>query len=158
MQVDIANIPTILDSLKRISDYIFIDLGKSLSKLSLPIIKSADQIVLTLSLDKSTVAQTTAVWNYFKEQGIKQEKVYFLINRAVSLEGLSKSEVEKELDLMIPLAVPYMGRDFTLANNLNQPIGDKFPQDAVTISLRQAGEDITRRIEENSSKDYFDLF
>jgi len=80
------------------------------------------------------------------------------INRSVSLEGLSKSEVEQELDLVIPLAVPYMGRDFSLANNLNVPIGDKFPQDAVTIFLRKDGEEITRIIEANSIKKFDDFF
>lgn len=147
-EVDISHIPVILESLRKIADYTFVDLGKSLSRISMPIIKSADQIVITLALDLSTVAQTKAVWQYLKDQGITNEQVYFLINRSVGLEGLAKSQVEEEMGVVIPLALPYMGSNFTLANNLNQPISDKFPQDAVTISLRQAGDDIIRRIEE----------
>ena len=154
--VEISNIPIFLDSLRKIADYIFVDLGKSLSRISMPIIQSADQIVLTLSLDTSTVAQTKAVWEYLKEQGVTKEQIYFLINRTVSLEGLAKSEVEEQMGLVIPLAVPYMGRNFTLANNLNQPISEKFPQDAVTISLRQVGEDLIRRINQDTKvPDYF---
>ena len=147
--VEISNIPVFLDSLRKVADYIFVDLGKSLSRISMPIIKSADQIVLTLSLDPATVAQTKAVWEYLQDQGITKEQVYFLINRSISLEGLSKSEVEEQMGLIIPLAVPYMGRNFTLANNLNQPLEEKFPQDAVTISLRQVSDDLIRRIEES---------
>ncbi len=122
----------------------------------MPAILSADLIVLTLSLDQMTVEQTKAVWEFLKKKGVTQQQVYFLINRAVGLEGLPKSEVEKILGTTIQLAVPYMGNDFTLANNLNQPIADKFPQDAVTISLRQASDEMFRKIEMRTQKtEYF---
>jgi hypothetical protein len=79
-----------------------------------------------------------------------------LINRSVSLEGLTKTEVEEILGTTIQLAVPYMGRSFTLSNNLNQPIAEKFPMDAVTISLRQANDEMFRKIESRrKSQDFF---
>jgi MinD-like ATPase involved in chromosome partitioning or flagellar assembly/CheY-like chemotaxis protein len=155
-QLDVSRIPLIIQGLKNISDFVFIDLGKSLSRIILPTIVAADLIVLTLSLDQSTVAQTKTVWEFLQKKGVKEDQVYFLINRAVSLEGLAKSEVEKILGMTIQLTVPYMGVDFTLANNLNQPIADKFPQDSVTISLRQASDEILRKIEKRSQKmDFF---
>ncbi len=139
-----------------ISDYLFIDLGKTLSRISIPIIKDADQIVLTLSLDQTTVEHTKAVWKFLKEQGIDRNQIYFLINRAVGLEGIKKSEAEETLGTAIQLAIPYMGSNFTLANNLHQPVADKFPQDAVTMSLQQAAEDIIEKIEKSASNlDYF---
>jgi len=151
-QIEISRVPVIIEALKKISDYVFVDLGKSLSKISLPIIKSADQVVLTLSLDKATVDQTLAVWKYLQEQGIGKDQIYFMINRALNLEGLNKSEVEEILGVLVSLAVPYMGRNFSLSNNLNQPISEKFPQDAVTISLRQATEEIIQKIEKKANK------
>ena len=154
-KLDVTRIPVILETLKSISDYVFVDFGKSLSKISMPVILAADQIVLTLSLDKTTVEQTKSVWEFLQKKGVKKDQIYFLINRAVSLEGLNKSEVEEILDTTIQLAVPYMGRNFTLANNLNQPIAEKFPQDAVTISLRQASDEMLRRIEKRDQKIMF---
>jgi hypothetical protein len=59
---------------------------------------------------------------------------------------LTKVEVEEQLGTKIQLALPYMGRDFALANNLNQPVSLKFPQDAVSFSLIQAAEEIEERI------------
>ena len=155
-ELDITRTPQILEAVRKQSDYVFVDLGKSLSRISMPAILSADLIVLTLSLDQMTVEQTKAVWEFLKKKGVTQQQVYFLINRAVGLEGLPKSEVEKILGTTIQLAVPYMGNDFTLANNLNQPIADKFPQDAVTISLRQAIDEMFRKIEMRTQKtEYF---
>lgn len=155
-ELDVSRIPVIIDTLKRFYDYVFIDLGKSLSRISMPIITSADQVVLTLSLDPATVALTKSVWEFLKDQGIRNDQSYFIINRAVGLEGLPKSEVESQLEIIIPIAVPYMGGDFTLANNLNQPLATKFPQDAVTISLRQASQEIiTRSMKDRNPTDFF---
>lgn len=150
--LDVSRILIVLNALKQISDYVFIDLGKTLSQISLPIIKSADQIVLTLSLDQTTVEHTKTVWKFLQSQGVEKNRVYFLINRAVGLEGLAKSQVEEILGTVIQLAIPYMGGNFTLANNLHQPVVDKFPQDSVSISLRQASDEISRRIQQSTSK------
>jgi MinD-like ATPase involved in chromosome partitioning or flagellar assembly len=146
-ELDISCIPLIIDSMRRSFDYVFVDLGKSLSQISLPIIQAADQIVVILSLDEATAKLTYSVWDFLKSKGIRKEQVYMLINRAVGLEGFSKSEVEEQLGLVITNAIPFMGREFTLANNLHQPILHKFPDDAATIAMRQAVREIHQRAE-----------
>lgn len=150
-ELDISRIPVLIDTLKSVFDYVFVDLGKSLSRISLPIIQSADQIVLILGLDEATATLTYSVWDFLKANGIKPEQVYPLINRAVGLEGFSKSEVEETLGVTINNTIPYMERNFTLANNQHQPILHKYPDDAVTISMRQAVREITERIEKRAS-------
>ncbi|MEN8240839.1 MAG: hypothetical protein ABFS17_02870 [Chloroflexota bacterium] len=146
-KLDISKIPVLINNLRKIFDYVFVDLGKSLSRISLPIITSASQIVMLLGLDQPTVTQTKSVWDYLKSQGVAEKNFYFLINRAVGLEGLTKSEVDEQLGIRIPLALPHMGRDFSLANNLNLPVSVKFPQDAVTFSLVQAAGEIKEKID-----------
>ena len=154
--LDASRIFIVLEALKHISDYVFIDLGKTLSRISLPIIKSADQIVLTLSLDQTTVKHTKSILDFLQSEGVEKNQIYFLINRAVGLEGLAKSQVEDIMGTAIQLAIPYMGSNFTLANNLHQPVVDKFPQDSVSISLRQVSDEITRRIQQSvSGMEYF---
>lgn len=145
--LDASRIPEILNIMKKSFDLIFIDLGKSLSRISLPIIQSADQIVLIFSLDEATTLLTYSVWDFLQSIGIKSEDVYMLINRAVGLEGFSKAEVEKKLGVLITDSIPNLGREFTLANNMHQPILDKFPDDAVTIAMRQAVHEISQKIE-----------
>ena len=49
--------------------------GKTLSRISLPIIKAADQIVITLSLDQTTVEHTKTVWKFLQENGIRNNFV-----------------------------------------------------------------------------------
>jgi hypothetical protein len=40
--------------------------------------------------------------------------------------------------------IPYMGSNFTLANNLNQPITIKYPKDTTSIVLKEAAENMVK--------------
>jgi hypothetical protein len=59
------------------------------------------------------------------------------------LEGVSKAEAEQIIGMPIRLTIPYMGSDFTLANNQNIPVPVKFPTATATIMLNQAAMDIS---------------
>jgi hypothetical protein len=70
------------------------------------------------------------------------QKVYAILNRAVGLEGVTKAQAEQMIGLPIKTTMPYMGGDFSLANNLNQPITVKYPTDTASIILKGAAEEI----------------
>jgi CheY-like chemotaxis protein len=144
--LQVGHIPHIVDSLRRAYDYVFVDLGRSLSKISMPIIHDADLVVLILSTDLSTVNHTKKVWHYLHDQGIGANRVFPILNRAVGLEGLTKAEAERILGIEIKLTMPYMMGNFTLANNQNMPISVKFPTDTATMILKQAAVDMSRKI------------
>lgn len=144
LQVD--HIPNIIDSLRKEYDYLLVDLGRSLSRIGLPIICAADLIVLILSTDLSTVNHTKKVWNYLKGQGIDANRVFPILNRAVGLEGLTKAEAEKILEIEIKLMIPYMMGNFTLANNQHLPVSVKFPTDTASIVLKQAAIEMSQKV------------
>jgi hypothetical protein len=87
---------------------------------------------------------TQKLWHYLKGQGIQPNHVFPILNRAVGLEGLTKSEAEKILGLDIKLMVPYLMGNFSLANNQNTPISIKFPTDTATMVLKQASIEMTQ--------------
>ena len=144
LQVD--RIPNIVDALRRAYDYVLVDLGRSLFRISLPVIQAADLLVLILSTDMSTVSQTRKIWHYLREQEIDPKRVYAIINRAVGLEGLTKTETERILEIGIHLTIPYMMGNFTLANNQNIPISIKFPTDTASMILRQAAIEMSQKV------------
>jgi hypothetical protein len=80
------------------------------------------------------------VREYLKSQGIDDQRIYAILNRAVGLEGLTKNEAEEIIGVPIKLTMPYMGSNFTLANNLNHPITHKYPRDTASIVLKDATE------------------
>lgn len=136
-------IPEILDNLTKAYDYTLVDFGRALSRISLPIIKEADVVVLVVSTDLSTVKLTKKVWNYLQEQGVARNRVFTILNRAVGLEGLSKSEAEQILGIEIRMTMPYMMGNFTLANNQNTPIAVKFPTDTASMIFKDVATQIS---------------
>jgi pilus assembly protein CpaE len=144
-KLDIEKIPWIINTLRKNYDYVLLDIGRTLSKITLPIIEEADLIVLVLGTDLSTVTLTKRLWGYLKELGVTSDRVFALLNRAVGLEGLTKSEAEKILGLEIKLMMPYMMGNFTLANNQHMPIITKFPTDTASMVLKQAALEMSRQ-------------
>jgi len=134
--LQVARIPKIINVLQNSYDFVVVDLGRSLSRISLPIIQKADLLVLIMSTDQSTITLTKKVWDYLQTQGIESQNMFAILNRAVGLEGLTKVEAEEILGLPIKTALPYMGSNFALANNLNQPIIIKYPEDTAAIVFK----------------------
>ena len=132
----------IVDRLSSTYDFIILDIGRSLSRISLPLIQKADLIILIVSTDHSTVKLTKTVYDYLQAQGVNSQKIYAILNRAVGLEGMTKSQAEEIIGLPIKTTMPYMGGNFALANNLNQPITLKYPTDTASIILKGAAEEI----------------
>ena len=135
-ELQVQRIPEIIDALQQAYDFVFVDLGRSLSRISLPLLKKADLLVLIMSTDKSTISLTKTVLDYLRAQGIDFQNFYAILNRAVGLEGLTKNEAEEILDLPIRAALPYMGGSFALANNLNQPIILKYPENTASLVFK----------------------
>lgn len=123
-------------------DFVLLDIGRALSRISLPLIQKADLILLVVSTDQSTVQLTKTVWDYLKEQDIDNRKIYAILNRAVGLEGLTKTQAEEIIGLPIKTTLPYLGGNFALANNLNQPITVKYPTDTASIIFKGAATDM----------------
>ena len=134
----------IVAALRSSYDFVILDLGRSLSRISLPLIQQADLISLIVSNDHSTVQLSQTVWHYLQSQGIDSQKIFTILNRAIGLEGATKAEAEKTIGLPIKTTMPYMGGNFALANNLNQPITVKYPSDTASIILKGLAVDVVK--------------
>lgn len=140
----VDRIGQIVDVLRSAYDYVILDIGRSLSRISLPLIQKADLITLIVSTDQSTIHLTKTVWEYLQAQGIEDQRVFAILNRAIGLEGLTKSEAEAIIGIPIRTTMPYMGSNFTLANNLNQPITVKYPNDTATFVFKDAAQSMVK--------------
>jgi pilus assembly protein CpaE len=151
-QLAVGRIPEILTALQDTFDFVFIDLGRSLSRISMPILIQADVLALVTNNDLSTITLTHTIWDYLQQQGVNPQRIYPLLNRAVGLEGLTKSEVEDKLGFQIRLTVPYMGGNFTVANNRHEPVISKFPSDSAALVIEQISKqmvELSKLVREN---------
>jgi pilus assembly protein CpaE len=143
-QLKVGMIPDILTSLQEAFDFVFIDLGRSLSRISLPIISKADVLALVISNDLSTITLTQTIWSYLLAHDVKPQHIYPILNRAVGLEGMTKPEVEAKLGFSIRQTLPYMGGNFTAANNRHEAVITKFPSDSASLVIELASQQIIK--------------
>ncbi len=62
----------------------------------------------------------------------------------MGLEGATKAEAEEIIGLPIKTTMLYMGANFALANNLNQPITTKYPMDTASIIIKTLAVDMVK--------------
>lgn len=135
-ELKVERLDTLFTELRKMFDYVLVDIGRALSRVSLPVLRHSSRIVVIVSPDAATVALTKTVIQYFDLKDVRRHQIMAVLNRSVGLEGLSRPEMERELGFSIPLLVPYMGGQFALANNQHQPLSVKFPNDTVTYTLQ----------------------
>jgi pilus assembly protein CpaE len=138
-----GRIGDIVSALKEAYDYVLIDIGRSLSRITLPLIQQADLNILVVSTDVSTVPLTKSVWEYMEHKGVNTNSVFTILNRSVGLEGLSKADAEKALEIPIRAALPYLGSNLVFANSHHQPFTLKFPKDAASIVFQEMAKEMS---------------
>jgi MinD-like ATPase involved in chromosome partitioning or flagellar assembly/ActR/RegA family two-component response regulator len=141
-QLKVGRIWDIVRALKEAYDYVLIDIGRSLSKITLPLIQHADIIALIISTDTSTVSLTKTLWKYLKRKGVESSSVYAILNRAVGLEGLSKVDAEKMIEIPMNATMPYLSSNFSFANSHHQPFTLKFPRDTASIVFQDTAKEM----------------
>lgn len=138
--LNVSRIGDLVSGLKSAYDYVLLDLGRSLSRISLPLIMQADLVVMVVGADMSTVELSRTVWDYLQSKGVQAASMFTILNRAVGLEGLTKAEIEQKLGVPIKTSVPYLGGNFSMANNQHQPFSVKFPRDTAAIVLKETAQ------------------
>lgn len=142
-QLNASRVWDVIMGLKQSYDYVLVDIGRSLSKITLPLLQHADLAVMMVSTDVSTISLTDTVLGYLETKGVSQEMVYTILNRHASLEGLSKREAETILGIKINAAIPYLGPNFGFANSQHRPFTLKFPTDTASIIFHESTREMT---------------
>ncbi|MBI3167320.1 MAG: response regulator [Chloroflexi bacterium] len=140
--LNVGRIWDIVSGLKASYDYVLVDIGRSLSKITLPLIQHADLVALLISTDVSTVSLTKIIVDYLKAKGVNPDQIYTILNRHAGLEGLSKREAETMLGIEVNTAIPYLGTNFGFANSQHRPFTLKFPNDTASIIFHDSARDM----------------
>ncbi len=148
-QMKVGRIWDVVTSLKASHDYVLVDIGRSLSKITLPLIQHADLVTLVVSTDISAAALTKTLWDYLKSKGVQESSLYTILNRAVGLEGLSKADAENKLGMKINISMPYLGTNFSFANSHHQPFSLKFPRDTASIIFQDTAREMAVLAQKN---------
>jgi pilus assembly protein CpaE len=141
-RLKVVSMADMVNSMKTAFDYVLVDVGRSLSRISMPLIETADLIAVIVNTDSSTITLTKTVWEYLQIKGVEASSVYVILNRAVGLEGMTRAEAEKILKLEIKKSMPYQGSNLALANNQHQPFTQKYPDNTNVIIFREMAKEM----------------
>ncbi|MBU1877721.1 MAG: AAA family ATPase, partial [Chloroflexi bacterium] len=146
--VEVTQIVPLFNTLRTMFDYIFVDFGRSLSRISLPILRDSQCIVLILAADRTTIDQTHTYVEYLTspEVGIPRERFVLVYNRAVGRAGLDLPEIEARLGLPAAASVPYSEDCFTDASNRGRPLAELFPYHVSGLALKELAERLEKQL------------
>jgi pilus assembly protein CpaE len=144
-ELEVDQIVPLFDALRKQYDYIFVDFGRTLSRISLPIIESSDGIVLVLSPDISTVRGTRRVLDFLASRDISLERVFIVNNRTVGRVWTSAEDIERELGLRLNVTIPYTVEYMTLAINDAVPFMLRFPENSASSAFTGIAQELHSR-------------
>lgn len=147
----VDHVEAVITELRRAFDVVFVDCGRTLSRISLPLLRQAAKIMLVVSSDLATVALTKTVLLFLDSQGIRRKNIGLVLNRAVGLEGLSRPELERELGLAVCSLVPHLSDQFALANNQHVPLVTRLASNTVLFTLQDLTDYIAAGLHEPAS-------
>lgn len=143
----VDRVPMVFETLRASFDYLCVDFGRGLSRITLPLLETSEVIVFILGPDLNTVHLAKIVLNFLRRTGITDAQLFPILNRAVGREGLTKAQIEQELEIQIQGAVPYAHNNFTLAINQNRPFARQFPEDTTTMILQDMAKQLKDHVD-----------
>lgn len=95
--VTTRDLEKVLGILRRVYAVIVVDLPSALSEISLAFLDASDTIVEIVTYDSTTIHNTIAVADTFRQIGYAPSKVHYLVNRADSPGGINPDDLERAL-------------------------------------------------------------
>lgn len=151
LEIDVAQIPALFQILKETYDYVLIDFGRMLSRISLPIFEISTGIVLIVTPDMNTTRATRQVVDYLESRKVSQNRLVLVNNRTVGRVWTTTEDIEREVKLPLRETIPYEVEHMTLAINVGLPFMDKFPNNAAGIAITSLARQLIERAKQDKS-------
>ncbi|HEX9795847.1 MAG TPA: response regulator [Anaerolineales bacterium] len=142
----------VLQTLRAAFDRVIIDLGRTLSPLTLLVLRQTDVAVMVFSPEPSVAMTTSTVVRFLEDQGIPRERLFLLSSRPLGTEDLAGEELEATLQTQLDAAIPHLGPNLALSNRLHAPLSLRFPQEAGTQRLAEVARAILTQQEKVAHK------
>jgi pilus assembly protein CpaE len=142
--LDVGQIAPIFETLKTMYDYIFVDFGRGLSRISLPIIESSTAVVVIVTPDISTLKASRLIIEFLESRNLDRNRIVLTNNRTVGRVWTTTEEIERELTLELDFTIPYVVEYMTMAVNEGVPFMAKFPENSACMVFN----DIARLLRE----------
>lgn len=144
--LDGSRLAAIFEQLVKMFDYVLVDIGRSLSDLTAPLLKMSNLIVMVMNSDINTVALGGQSIQYLREAGIEDARIFVVNNRSVPRIWISKEETEAKLGEPVQMVIPYDGEQMPMAVNQGVPYMAKFGFTATGLQIQDLMRQLVRRL------------
>jgi pilus assembly protein CpaE len=103
-------------------DYIVIDVSHNFNNVALPMLDTADIILLVVSPEMASIRAAAAAINTYEQLSYPAEKIYLILNWTFQRQGLPQKQIENALKKKISLVIPFAPDIFIGAINMGKPI------------------------------------
>lgn len=130
----------ILQRLTETYDYVIVDCPSHYDDLTLLILERAEQIVMVLTPEIGPIKNTATFMEVAARLEIPAPRIRIVLNRANSEVGIAAPEIERALQMQIPLRLISGGRPVVLSVNHGKPIVMQQPQHPFSQQIARIGE------------------
>jgi len=136
----------ILQTMRVTFEFLVMDVGRNLSRLSLLVLSQAEAVVLVLTPDPVVAAMTASVLRFLAEQGIPDERILLVSNRVLGVEDMAGSALQDSVGRRIVGSLPHLGESMSLANRFHSPLLVRYPNETASLALRDIASAVLGRI------------
>ncbi|MCY7419777.1 MAG: AAA family ATPase [Chloroflexi bacterium] len=145
VSADRHHMATIVETLRRMYDYVVVDLDKRLDDHSLDIISAADRMLVVMTADLSCIKNVRLVLETMTQIGVPDAAVELLLNRSNAYTGIGPRSIEAVLKRTISYQVVNDYRTAISALNSGEPFLQARPDSPIARSIL----DFVRAIDSN---------
>jgi len=144
------HVRTILGSLAQMFDEVVIDAPLTYDDRMLAVLDLADLYVITLVPHLGTLRSARHFLHVARTLGYPEDRMFFVLNRASNMAGLSSDDVTTILGKRAILHIPTAGPELTQAINQGRPLALHQPKSPVGRALHTVADQVRTRIDDRA--------
>lgn len=135
----------LVQALRATYPYVLVDVGRSLSRLTMLVLTQANVLAVVLSPEATPLANTQSLLRYLEAEEIPLERSFTISNRPMSIQGLSGNALVQELGRPVDAAMPNTAENLGISNNMHEPLALRFPDETGTVAVREIAKQLVTR-------------
>jgi pilus assembly protein CpaE len=149
--ITLPQVQHVLSVLKRMFNWVIVDLGLPLDETAFAFLDSADRIVLTVLPEMVGLRNTRMMLDQLLDgRGYVQDKIWLVLNRAGMRGGIGQRQIEKRLRMPPTHRIPDDQPLATHAVNRGVPLASSHPRSAVARAIHKLARNL---VEDKSAHD-----
>jgi pilus assembly protein CpaE len=120
-------ISPVLEHLKRVFDYVVLDVGGCYDDTAVQAIRNADMLVIVSTLSLPSIGNTQKALQYLAGMGLSGKAIKLLVNRFSKKDEINIKDAEKVFGKKVSWLVPNSYIDAKNSENKGQPLVKLFP-------------------------------